>query len=383
MRILICQMLLLCLLGSNSLKASSIVDTLTYQEVLVNGTLMMKSMKNDYENILEKLNSEEELINLQLIGRKRRSGKRYTQLLEQKIQLQEQKKAAELILAGDLLSVRYKKGIDLIRLMYEKLLGLDHHFTSLQTFHNISMLSNPHTYPRFREAKETLREKENKRFSMRLPSILDSNPFLTATFSLVSTLMGTGKQEEKEKDFGKISCILDFTVRMNSDLNLIRHETEYLKTGNRTLMDDCEKLFSDYAGVIGYHVPLETCRKNDDWAELDNKLQEFKTTMSGTPGSAAAGNPTPDQINMEFATQKVADFITAYTNYVNDGVQYYQKFDNIISTYENEDACQEQLPRQFNELKFDIKSTIEKFNNTYSMPEIQGSRLKALLFGAI
>ena len=52
-----------------------------------------------------------------------------------------------------------------------------------------------------------------------------------------------------------------------------------------------------------------------------------------------------------------------------------------FSTYENEQSCQEIFPREFTELKFDIKSTIEKFNNTYNLPEIQGSRLKNLMYG--
>ena len=40
------------------------------------------------------------------------------------------------------------------------------------------------------------------------------------------------------------------------------------------------------------------------------------------------------------------------------------------------------LPKQFDELKKDISSTIEKFHNTCNLPEIQGSRLKDLMYGA-
>ena len=39
------------------------------------------------------------------------------------------------------------------------------------------------------------------------------------------------------------------------------------------------------------------------------------------------------------------------------------------------------LPKQFDELKKDISSTIEKFHNTCNLPEIQGSRLKDLMYG--
>ena len=88
------------------------------------------------------------------------------------------------------------------------------------------------------------------------------------------------------------------------------------------------------------------------------------------------------EIDLVFSTQRVAEFISKYSNFITQGMQYYQKFDNIVSSYENEAVCQAQLPRQFSELKFDIKTTIEKFNNTYNLPEIQGSRLKHLLFGS-
>ena len=89
------------------------------------------------------------------------------------------------------------------------------------------------------------------------------------------------------------------------------------------------------------------------------------------------------RVDLEFATQRVAEFITKYNNFITQGTQYYQKFDNIVSTYANESACETKLPRQFGELKYDIKSTIEKFTNTYNLPEIQGSRLKDLLYGSV
>jgi len=42
-------------------------------------------------------------------------------------------------------------------------------------------------------------------------------------------------------------------------------------------------------------------------------------------------------VNLEFATQRVADFIASYSDFIRQGTQYYRKFDNIITGYENED----------------------------------------------
>jgi hypothetical protein len=299
------------------------------------------------------------------------------------------------------LKSRYYKGIEIIKIIYEKLLSLDHHYSGMQTYQNIMLLSNPHTYPEFQKSKSLMEQRMKKGFAIKMPSFLETNPFLSATFSLVSSFLGEGDTKDKEKELESISCILDFTVRMNGDLNVIYHETEYLKTANKTLKENCEKLFEDYTKAIGYVTPIDKCRKNDDWETLYDAIEaHFKkieppatTTSPNTyPGTqpAAATNTSADytqsiksKIGLEFATTRVADMITKYRNYVTQGIQYYQKFDSIMSSYGNEQTCQAKLPRQFSELKFDIKSTIEKFQNTYTIAEIEGSKLKDLMYGFV
>ncbi|MCB0643418.1 MAG: hypothetical protein KDC44_17330, partial [Phaeodactylibacter sp.] len=187
------------------------------------------------------------------------------------------------------------------------------------------------------------------------------------------------------EDLDKIACILDFTVRMSSDLGVIQHETEYLKSANQQLRIACEALFEDYVKVIAYYVPLEKCRNNDDWEALARQLDLFVDRLQVEPyNNPVAMQSSTDiraKVDLEFATQRVADFINSYNQFITQGTQYYQKFDNILSAYDYEQDCQNQLPSQFEELKYDIKSTIEKFKNTYNLPEIQGSRMKNLLFG--
>jgi hypothetical protein len=167
---------------------------------------------------------------------------------------------------------------------------------------------------------------------------------------------------------------------MSAELSIIQHETEYLKTANQSLKRDCERLIEDYVKVVGYLVPLEKCRFNDDWETVYLQLDDFIRGMEGDLAGSAS-RWSREQVNLEFATQRVADFIGQYQLFVSQGSQYYQKFDNIISTYENEDLCKQDLPRQFDELRKDIRQTIEKFSHTYNLPEIQGSRMKDLLFG--
>ena len=376
-------------------------------------------------------------------------------LLEEKIMLWEAVRNNELAYETASLRIRYRKGIDLIKMLYEKILSLDHHFTGMQIYQNVSTLSNPNSYPDFVRAQGTLKQRMKRKTPIQFPSILQSNSFLSATFSIVGTLLSDGTAAEKQEDLENVSCILDFTVRMHSDLSIIQHETEFLRTANKALREECEQLFADYTKVVGYFVPLAQCRQNDDWESLYVQLDRFTTQLDGTetgshpsgnpganpygnpnhqnggfnntygtnttygnsfnappntngfganqqlgnpssnfgnpanqttyqsaaPGSATARDLDRRRIDLEFSTQRVAEFITRYNNFITQGTQYYQKFDNIITSYANEEMCSTQLPRQFSELKYDIKSTIEKFTNTYDLPEIQGSRLKNLLYG--
>jgi hypothetical protein len=67
---------------------------------------------------------------------------------------------------------------------------------------------------------------------------------------------------------------------------------------------------------------------------------------------------------------------------VNQGAEYYKKFAKIADSYEHEKTCESVLPDEFRQLKSDIEQTLEKFNSAYRMPEVQGSRLKDMLYGA-
>jgi len=376
--------------GWGNVNASNpIIDTLSFEHFYVDFRVQQEDVHSEFQQKFGALTKELETLNFLFQEKKFKSKKAKINFLQNKIQLQEQFYQLQNLQESEELKLRYRKGIDLIKLLYEKLLGLDHHFTGMQTFQNVMTLSNPHSYPAFREAKDVFEKKKNRRYHVALPSLLQTNPFISATHLLVNTFLGTGNSNEKEADFEKIACIIDFTVRMNADLSVIQNETEFLKQANKTLKEECEKLFTEYTKVIGYLVPLERCRGNDDWETLYEALNYFGNTNAAPNTTYGQNNGGQNQgsgvnrelINLEFATQRVADFILKYSSFITRGTQYYQKFDNIISTYENEDACQESLPRQFTELKFDIKTTIEKFNNTYNLPEIQGSRLKDLMYG--
>lgn len=326
------------------------------------------------------LNDQLDLVNLHLTKLPKRKKKAFNQLLQDKIAIQTAIQQNENSFQQTTLEIRYRKGIDMIKLLYEKILGLEHHFSSMQTYQNVASLSNPNSYPEFKEAKQMLNQNQHKKFGLKMPTLLETNPFMSATFTIVSLFLSPGDKIEKEKDFEEVACILDFTVRMNADLNTIRHEVEFLKKANDRLKLDCEKLFEEYTKVVGYHVPLEKCRQIDDWGTLDG-LIKVNSGLANSNNTDSIRANVKNEVNLEFATRRVSDFINQYINFTNRGTQYYEKFSGIIGSYENEVYCGDHLPHQFSDLKFDIDNTIDKFNNTYHMPEIQGSRLKDLMYG--
>ncbi|MEL6635672.1 MAG: hypothetical protein AAFW73_15510 [Bacteroidota bacterium] len=305
-------------------------------------------------------------------------------LLSRKLQLSEQLKVQEGLYELDLTKKRYKKGIDLIKMVYEKILGLDHHFSSVRTFQNVMSLSNPNSYPEFQKSRELLEGKLRKENSLKLPALLETNPYLSTTFSVVASLIGSGPTKDRKQELDDISCLLDFTARMNSELSTIFYETEYLRESNTALKEECLDLFKDYVEVVEYHITLDKCRKEDDWENLYEKLNSFISNLETEiqDGGVSPGNYAyKQQINLEFAVDRLVEFINKYNQFISQGEKYYQKFRVIVSSYPNEDLCQNELPHNFRQLQEDIDYAIVKFNEAYNISELTGSKLKDLLYG--
>ena len=385
----------LCLCFMLRLYGATERDSTDFVQLLAQLQTEMSAIKTEFDATHQTVLTEWTATNKILLNPSS-SDAAFRQAIVRRMDLEESLRVGDAKQEHAYLKARYYKGIEIIKIIYEKLLSLDHHYSGMQTYQNIMLLSNPHTYPDFQKTQATMKQRMKKNFAIKIPSFLETNPFVSATFSIVSSFLGDGDNKEREKELESMSCILDFTVRMNGDLNVIYHETEYLKTANKTLKENCEKLFEDYTKAVGYVTPIDKCRKNDDWETLYDyieahfkKIEPVATTTTPTnPNQPTPVTPINTQnikskIGLEFATTRVADMISKYRNYVVQGIQYYQKFDSIMSSYGNEQACQSKLPRQFTELKFDIKSTIEKFQNTYSIPEIEGSKLKDLMYGFV
>ena len=164
---------------------------------------------------------------------------------------------------------------------------------------------------------------------------------------------------------------------MQNDLNTIYFETAFLQTSNEKIKQDVEVLFKDYTKPIGYSASLENCRTNDDWETLTQKMEEYLTKMKESNGTAQYKM----QVNMDFPIDRLLQFISQYNNFINQGGKFYEKFSIILNSYENEKQCESKLPMEYKKLKADINVAIEKFNVAYKPVEINGTKMKEILYG--
>ncbi len=277
----------------------------------------------------------------------------------------------------DITKTRYLKGLELIKILYDKVLGLDHHFASVRTFSEINKISNPNNYPEFGKLKDIVKDKKDKK-SFDLTSLLGSN-IIASVVNVFSGLQNSSmSKEDKEKEMQSVECILDFTLRMHNDLNLIYFETSYLQAANDEIKKDIEMMFKDYTKPIEYIATLPDCRSNDDWDNLKEKLDKYNKELAATTDKDKINKM---QINLEFSIDRLLQFIAKYNNFIDDGVKFYQKFKTILNSYENEKRCESKLPIEYKKLKTDIDVAIDKFNIAYKPVEINGSKMKEVLYG--
>ena len=379
---LVCFCMALCYLSSGARAACLPGDTASQFLPWIEQTeLAFQAFRDSYQQQISGPVSRLGQLNAALCRPEARNPDTGYPLLLEKIKVETQLRQLTEETDLKLLRLRYRKGIEMLKLLYEKILSMDHHFTGLRTSQQVLRISNPHEYPEFKEMKSLLEDRMKRKYGFTLPAVMETNPFLSAAFSLVGLALGGNQNKLDPAKMDKIACILDFTVRMHQDLNVVYYETEYLRDANLTLKKECETLFGEATRQVGYAIPLTICRENDDWERLYNLLEQYVDKVLPSPAGAPTVEVAKTRANMQFAIDRVVHFIEKYCAFVVQGNEYYKKFAKIVGNYTNEKACSEALPEPFAELKNDIDATLEKFNSAYNLPEIQGSRLKDLLYG--
>ncbi len=303
-------------------------------------------------------------------------------LLIRKDQLKEVLNLNGLSKASDISKIRYLKGLEIIRILYEKPLALDHHFASVATFNEISNLSNPNHYPEFASLKDVLTQKQGRKSGFNLTSLLENNIYTSTLHSFVSLFSNNSSKQKKQESIKEIECILDFTLRMHNSLNTIYFETAFLQKSNNTIIEELEKLFIDYTKPINYKVALKDCRNNDDWDTVRGHLTNYLTELDKVAKDKTKQFKAHKmKIDLAFPIDRLLQFITQYNSHIDLGTKFYEKFGIMLNSYENEERCATKIPIEYSKLKDNIKTSIEKFNNAYRPVEINGSKMKQVLYG--
>ena len=299
-------------------------------------------------------------------------------LLQEKLQLEKKLRVIEEEAELKILRLRFRKSIEMLKILYEKILGMDHHFSSLRAHQQMMRISNPHEYPEFKAVKSVLDERMQKKLGFALPAFMESNPYLSAVFSIIGlTLSSEGRTNREQLD--QIDCILDFTVRMHNDLNLICFEAGYLHEADLSLKQECETLFADCTKPLGFDLSLDACRETDDWERLYRLLDHPPSNAQHNLSNQLAHQQS--KIHLLFSIERIVRFIDRYCIFVNQGKEYYKKFARITDSYNQNQTCAATLSGALDQIRSDIRITLDKFTSAYNLPEMQGSRLKDLLHG--
>jgi len=369
-----------CVLTSLNAKSTSHLGK-TIDEILVELQEEVLNEKINYDRlnkpILDSLNSIRGLLKQNM------SSENHVDLLIIKIFLEDKIKLNNALYRLGIDKIKYLKGIEIIKILHDKVLALDHHFATVSTLNEINKIANPNQYEDFRNVKEMLGDRNDKKTGFNLSSILGNNIYTSVVHSFVSLFTNnqTTKQE-KEHNLKNIECILDFTLRMHNDLTTIYFETAFLQKSNESIMTELEQLFKDYTQPIQYKTALKECRENDDWNVIRDDLNTYLETLQGTIKSGdKPSNVRTMQINLQFPIDRLLQFITQYNAFIDQGSKFYEKFGIMLNSYENEQQCANKIPVAYQTMKKNIALSIEKFNTAYKPIEINGSKLKQLLYG--
>lgn len=350
------------------------------EQILTELRVEINATTKYYENLKQEIYIELNQINNSLIKETVVESK--LNLLLKKDQLKEQLEFLKMSELSNINKIRYLKGLSIIKILYEKVLALDHHFSSIATFNEINKISNPNNYSEFTEVKDILKSKKDKKKGFQLTPLLGQNMYTSTIDMFLNLFNSNATPKEKEAELEKIQCIMDFTLRMNNDLNTIYFETAFLQKSNDKIMLDLEHLFKDYTKPIKYLTSLKECRINDDWdtvrADLDTYLEKLDNAIKSGKQQHLV---TKMQINLNFPIDRLLQFITQYNNFIDQGGKFYEKFKIILSSYENEKQCNSSLPPAYKKLKSDIDIAIEKFNTAYKPVEVNGTKMKEILYG--
>ncbi|MBR9922188.1 MAG: hypothetical protein GYB31_15220 [Bacteroidetes bacterium] len=238
---------------------------------------------------------------------------------------------------------RYKKGLEILRIIHEKLLELDYHYSGfLQEY-----AQDPHS------------EK-------------DWHPSLQADLVLQDLPVGERRTA---------LCVLDFSIRLQECLFYIQSETSLLYASNELLKEEAGRLFGNYTNFLNYTASLDSCRQADGWEEIDGRLESYleQCRKDRLQGKEEVANRA--HINLEFAVDRLLYFMDKYQYSIRRGRLSYERFEILLAALEKRQSCAVPADPLYTSLIEGVSLASQKFRETYNLAELEGSKLKDLLYG--
>src|SRR5688572_17073553 len=169
--------LLLCLL-TQQLQSHNLFDTAKEpHEVLVEMTVELHRLREEHQNRYWQFNDQLREVT-QALGSETKLERKMA-LLIKKDEIREQLFLLQKETNNEISKIRYLKGLQIIKTLYEKVLSLDHHFASVRTLNEINKISNPNQYPEYSKLKEVVNAKKDKKTSLDLTSVLGANTIVS------------------------------------------------------------------------------------------------------------------------------------------------------------------------------------------------------------
>ena len=157
-------------------------------EVVAQLVKEIKAVNDKYEASIEL--KEQELVQVNKALQIAYSSEQKIDLLVQKDKINDDIKALKIDKSSDISKIRYLKGLQIIKILYEKVLSLDHHFASVRTLNEINKISNPNQYPEYEKLKDLVSSKKDKKTGFDLTSVLGTNTIVSVVQTFTN-MMGS------------------------------------------------------------------------------------------------------------------------------------------------------------------------------------------------
>lgn len=245
------------------------------------------------------------------------------------------------------LETRYEAGFQIINTMMLQLLNLHSKYKDVKLYKSYSALSNPLQYRDFnRNLAEIQQRLSRKRFDITLPEpwmeILHSNTYMATAYSLVVTVLSQLSIADKSEKFMCIREVLCLTAALQSDLENINRELDYLDSRVSSFLQKVETFFVDYTSVISYDKDYAAFIDERDHARVaylqSVAFSDIRNHIAKNQHNYFITHTLCDkEIEITFNLIRLVDIINEYKALLIETENYYSTFEKILAKYNSSD----------------------------------------------